>query len=410
MKKRKQLFVTVYILFFLNSILKLEAQQIDWNNKGILYIGENSMVTSMGKFINYEEGEYLNYGNKIYRSHVTNYGLYIDNEKAYTTFEAGQTQNLRSTRPMYFQNIIFNLRNYEKINIYSEVEVYGQVAFKKGIVNTRNNIGKLTFHPSAMVLEANQESYVDGFLYRIGNDEFEFPLGNEEQFRPLRIYGNSNRLGMYSAVYHFENSNTYFSHSRKEEGILKINTQEFWEIYELSISSPIYISLPTTEQDAWKIEQFPNAILTIVAWDSTQQKWKDMGGVLEKNESKITTTFKTSLYGAYTTAIKVASTDELEIYNAINPKDTGGNDFFRIDNITLYPNNEVQIFDSRGIMVYQTKNYASFNNVFTGITDGNIRVKKGEKLPTNTYFYVIKRIHPETKKEIRNIGYLYLKQ
>lgn len=66
---------------------------------------------------------------------------------------------------------------------------------------------------------------------------------------------------------------------------------------------------------------------------------------------------------------------------AITPNGDGYNDTWIINNIHLYPNNEVYIFDRWGQRVYHKKNY---NN-----SDGWKANYAGGNLPVSTYYYVL---------------------
>lgn len=71
--------------------------------------------------------------------------------------------------------------------------------------------------------------------------------------------------------------------------------------------------------------------------------------------------------------------DTIVIYNAISPNGDGHNDFFKIENIEHYPDNEVKVFNRWGNLVFQARNY---DNTWDGRYEG-------KKLPDGTYFYRI---------------------
>ncbi|TAK36163.1 MAG: T9SS type B sorting domain-containing protein, partial [Saprospiraceae bacterium] len=75
-----------------------------------------------------------------------------------------------------------------------------------------------------------------------------------------------------------------------------------------------------------------------------------------------------------------ASTD-LVIYNAFSPNEDGVNDFFRIKNIELYPNNKLKIFNRWGNNVYEAEKYTNANPWKA--------IFKGTYLPDGTYFYLL---------------------
>ncbi len=67
---------------------------------------------------------------------------------------------------------------------------------------------------------------------------------------------------------------------------------------------------------------------------------------------------------------------ELMVFNAFSPNGDDKNETFFVDNLHLYPSNEVQILNRWGNQVYQTENY--------------LNDWRGGDLPDGTYFYVLK--------------------
>ncbi|UTN02775.1 gliding motility-associated C-terminal domain-containing protein [Flavobacterium bizetiae] len=87
----------------------------------------------------------------------------------------------------------------------------------------------------------------------------------------------------------------------------------------------------------------------------------------------------------------------LKIYNEFSPNDDGQNDTFYIDCITQYPDNQIEIFNRWGNLVYFKKGY---DNTWDGKADGSAKT-----LPEGTYFYVLDLGNGSAKKS----GWLYLK-
>jgi len=69
------------------------------------------------------------------------------------------------------------------------------------------------------------------------------------------------------------------------------------------------------------------------------------------------------------------------IYDVFTPNGDGMNDLWIVDGLQEFPDNEIQIFNRWGSLVYEAKPYL---NNWDGIS------KKGEPLPTATYYYVLK--------------------
>lgn len=70
---------------------------------------------------------------------------------------------------------------------------------------------------------------------------------------------------------------------------------------------------------------------------------------------------------------------ELEANNMITPNGDGINDTWIVKNIHLYPNNELNIFDREGRVVFKTIGY---DNLWNGQFNGN-------PLPEGTYYYIL---------------------
>ncbi len=97
----------------------------------------------------------------------------------------------------------------------------------------------------------------------------------------------------------------------------------------------------------------------------------------------------------------------VEVRNTIvTPNDDGENDVFIIDQIELFPNNTVRIYNRWGVLVYETKRYDNNSNAFRGISNGRATVSGSDGLPAGIYYYVIE--YSDTKGEQQQAGYLYL--
>ncbi len=79
---------------------------------------------------------------------------------------------------------------------------------------------------------------------------------------------------------------------------------------------------------------------------------------------------------------------ELEANNLITPNGDGLNDFWIVKNMNLYPNNELNIFDRDGRIVFTMNGY---DNSWNGMSNGN-------PLPEGTYYYILSIDSGKAKK------------
>lgn len=75
-----------------------------------------------------------------------------------------------------------------------------------------------------------------------------------------------------------------------------------------------------------------------------------------------------------------ANENGLLIPNAFSPNGDNINDAFEIKGINNFPNNEIEIFDRNGVLVFSAKGYA---NSWIGLD------KNGDALPSGSYFYIL---------------------
>ena len=116
-----------------------------------------------------------------------------------------------------------------------------------------------------------------------------------------------------------------------------------------------------------------------------------------------------SIYEIY---INVANCDVLAacdiiVYNAVSPNGDGLNEIFMIDGITCYPNNTVEIYNKWGVLIYKASGYNNGNVSFNGTSQNKLNFN-GDKLPGDSYFYILK--YKDTQdNSYEKTGYLYIK-
>ena len=81
---------------------------------------------------------------------------------------------------------------------------------------------------------------------------------------------------------------------------------------------------------------------------------------------------------------------EISGYNLLTDYNQGekSNDYFHIDCISTFPDNNVKIFNRNGNLVYEADGYDNNTVKFTGKGENGLYML-GTKLPNGTYFYVV---------------------
>ncbi|MBL4888205.1 MAG: gliding motility-associated C-terminal domain-containing protein, partial [Flavobacteriaceae bacterium] len=94
------------------------------------------------------------------------------------------------------------------------------------------------------------------------------------------------------------------------------------------------------------------------------------------------------------------------IHDIMSPNGDSKNEFFKIVNIEAFPDNNVEIYNRWGVLVYETRGYGG-NNVFRGMSEGRQTIKEEDMLPVGTYFFIVNYINGEGLS-IRQSGPLYI--
>ena len=109
----------------------------------------------------------------------------------------------------------------------------------------------------------------------------------------------------------------------------------------------------------------------------------------------------------FSVLVKINECD-VTVYNFVSVDNDGLNEIFTIDGITFYPENNVQIFNRWGILVYEINGYNNADKSFGGKSEGRVTVEVNSNLPEGTYYYVLKYTKQRSGIQMQKTGYLYL--
>uniref|UniRef100_UPI001A95A387 gliding motility-associated C-terminal domain-containing protein n=1 Tax=Desertivirga arenae TaxID=2810309 RepID=UPI001A95A387 len=155
------------------------------------------------------------------------------------------------------------------------------------------------------------------------------------------------------------------------------------------------LPVPTIATDKGVISISKGDVLVLKAAGGTQYQWSNAPGILSGDNSAnltirpdATTTYRVLVTNASgcseSKEITIEVTEDyvmLKGSNLISPNGDGVNDVFKIDNVDMYPNNTVKIFDRAGRLLYAKKGYSK-----EGEWNGMLN---GAPLAEDTYYYVV---------------------
>ena len=387
------------------------------SNTGMLTILPDTEVSVLDNLENtsvatiYNDGQFYLSGNTI------NEGDWTYSLNTGTTHFVGQVDQFSTGSQMYeLYHTVFDMRgDSPEVIVDATWSLNGNSNFINGVVQNRSAGGIVVFEIGATHNGASNTSFIDGTVLKSGGEGFDYPIGHLQYHRNAEITGTGNTADLISATYFLENSNDIHPHDLAVGVIEFIDDKEYWVVDPLEGGGDlVFLTLGwNDETTAQELLESPSSI-HIVRWDTNLGLWVDEGGVVDQNRGTVTTISEVSGYGMFTLA-KVKKEEVLAkglvVYNSVTPNQDGTNDFFFIDGISEYPDNELVIFNRWGTKVYETKGYNETDNVFQGFSQVPSTYRAEEKLPAGTYFYVLRYRYEDedgTSKMEKRAGYLYI--
>ncbi len=380
-------------------------------NTGDVFISSYTQIGMEEDFINLRRSTVINEGEWfVYKDFENNSVIDFETDtQAVTKFVGDSIQVISGQSWSIFNDILFNNSSQDTaFYLKGLIDVYGQSIFEDGIILNDDYGGNFLFEDEAEVVNVSDESHIDGQVKKVGQSDFWYPIGDAGMYRPGGHAIALNDGSQLAAKYWYQNSDELFNHENKEENIVIINDKEYWTVENISNQEEnVLITL------SWDSRTTPKELITepealhIVYWSEEEQSWLDKGGLIDYENRTITTVAKVKELGVFTFAslTKVAKVGELVVNTGFSPNNDNVNEYWSIENIDQYPENEVLIYNRWGHEVFSTERYNTTDNFFNGYSNRN------KRLPSGTYFYVLeyKNEKKDSKGEVLiQTGYFYM--
>jgi len=265
-------------------------------------------------FVNSATGSLINNGTVWYSHNFTNDGVVdfvntLATNPALSQFTGTTIQHIAGAGATRFYNLLFNNQlSVDAFSLEQNISIAHQADFTKGIVKavqttpeTVMNI--LKFEDGATCTNASDNSYVDGFVSKVGNSAFTFPIGSGGFYRMAAISAPSAITDCFVARYLNVNpDNAGYTRTSKVGTISNVSDKEYWLVNHTvgTANAQLTLSWDITKTSAVVPSNLNN--IKIVRWDGN--KWIDEGNVSTTGDATSgTITANVTGYGVFSLAM-----------------------------------------------------------------------------------------------------------
>lgn len=388
---------TYFILFFFTFLGNLCNAYSQVINKGDVFISQKSVLKFSSPFVN--EGVFYNDGTVWFANDFKNHGAYdyLENQENLTIFRAKNALNIQG-KPLFLGSVLFDT---PYLSLSTDLYISHFADFHKGIVSTSNR-SMLFFGPTADSY-SNRKSYFTGMVQKENGNQFTYPIGKNNTYTAVIIEEiDSNEF--VGVQYQIGKTENLLVSQKKEQSIIQINPDEYWNIDVSNKQSVNIIELPFTSNTDLSIVDI-NSKYAVLFLDGDQ--WIPVESILNQSETGLIANIK--IGGIYTFGV-ISSNEstspeptpviDIVVYQGITANNDGANDYLIIENINKYPENKVSVFNRSGQEIFSTQGYDNLSNFWDG-------TYKGKRLH-GTFFYVVQ--YKDGKGKIKEkTGFIHVK-
>lgn len=274
----------------------------------------------------------------------------------------------------------------------SDVVVSGHIHFQQGILEAAAS-AKMVFDDGVQISGASDSSHVHGRLYHKGSGSKLFPLGNGTLYLPVELPEVASPTA-YIGIQAFEPENSALTAHRS---LASIFGGRYWYIDVLGPPPGSRVVLPLRDASGpVDLDKLVVAQSSAASNEFTSIGKSSLQGSL--GQGTVASSFEVTM--PFVALATTATDAPLIVYNAVSPNGDNINDYLRIENIGMHPENKLTLFNRWGDKVFEIENYDNEERVFKGrSTTGDEK-----QLVSGTYFYSL-----ETSTGMKLTGFLVLK-
>jgi hypothetical protein len=220
-----------------------------------------------------------------------------------TIFDGSTPQTFQgdAAAPPNVRNMTLAMTGAGELQLLSNVNVQLDIAFTSGVVKpmaaTSTSTGLLILaHGSTMSDPADASSYAEGFVRKIGNTAFTFPVGGGGVFAPISMSAPAVNTHHFTARYVSASSHPTYLHTSKDITLDHMSQCEYWFLDRTNSTTNVSVTLTWNTPRSCGVTNLSQ--LAVARWNGSQ--WKDHGGTAigSLTSGSITTSGPVSLFAS----------------------------------------------------------------------------------------------------------------
>lgn len=260
---------------FLLSCVFTNAQQA-FNNSGNLQIHPGTSIYGFGNFTNTSTAALVNNGSFYVRGNITNDQASMSAGSGTLYLNGSSAQSVNGSQVFKTNNL--QTDNSAGITLNNNLSVSGVHTFTNGLIATSATPNYLIYEAGSSHSGGNDSRHVTGWVKKIGNTAFTFPVGDASYQRTAGIT-NLSASSEINCHYYTPTANT----SSLAAPLVKVKANEYWQIDKISGGTAQIV----LNWDHSKVVMDNIALADIVVAHYTGGNWTDVGGSASGN---VTTT------------------------------------------------------------------------------------------------------------------------
>lgn len=201
--------------------------QVAMTNSGNLQIHAGASVSGFGNFNNVSSAVLVNNGTLYIKGDITNDESSMNAGTGSLYLNGTTAQNINGSATFKTYHLFSD--NSAGILVNNNLSISGLHTFTSGLISSSSTPNYLVYEDGSSHTGSNDSRHVNGWVKKIGNSNFTFPVGNATYERSIDVSGLS-ALSEINCHYYAPTQNIYNLWSP----LVQVRANEYWQLNKIS--------------------------------------------------------------------------------------------------------------------------------------------------------------------------------